>query len=362
MTLLDSIPPYWEAFRKTLYARMADPGTPEGKKRLEAMSPLFSASKIKAPLLVMQGANDPRVNQAESDQIVMALRDRGFPVEYIVAPDEGHGFARPVNMLASMAAAEKFLAKHVGGRAEEGGSAEVVARLKEITVDPKSVKLAKKVDVSAVAGPKPSARPKPGKDVYSAKIEAGQQSIALKIISEVKEEGGQFVVHDAMESPQMQATDTSWLNAETLVVEKRSVRQGPAEIELAFADGKVSGSMKMSGKERPVAVDLGGPTYMDAAGTMQSLAALPLAEGYQVVYRNFDLQKQKVKLMQLKVIGGEQVTVPAGTFDAWKVEATPTEGGAERTVYWVAKEPRKTVKVEAVLPAMGGAKLTAELQ
>ena len=90
-------------------------------------------------MLVVQGANDPRVNKNESDQIVVALRDRGFPVEYIVAPDEGHGFARPVNNMAMLAAAEKFLAKYLGGRYQESMKPEVAERLKEITVDPKTV-------------------------------------------------------------------------------------------------------------------------------------------------------------------------------------------------------------------------------
>jgi dipeptidyl aminopeptidase/acylaminoacyl peptidase len=77
---------------------------------MERQSPLNSADKIKTPLLVVQGANDPRVNIHEANQIVVALRDRGFPVEYMVAPDEGHGFARPVNNMAMVAKAEKFLA------------------------------------------------------------------------------------------------------------------------------------------------------------------------------------------------------------------------------------------------------------
>ena len=92
--------------------------------------------------MVVQGANDPRVNKAESDQIVIALRERGFPVEYIVAPDEGHGFARPVNNMAMFAAAEKFLAKHLGGRYQESLKPEEAKRLREITVDVKTVKLA----------------------------------------------------------------------------------------------------------------------------------------------------------------------------------------------------------------------------
>lgn len=143
MTLLESIPPYWEAGRKMFHMRMGDPTTPEGKKQLERQSPLFSAGKIRTPLLVVQGANDPRVKKAESDQIVVALRDRGFPVEYIVAPDEGHGFARPVNSMAMFAAIEKFLAKHLGGRYQDSMPPEVATRLKEITVDPKTVTLTK---------------------------------------------------------------------------------------------------------------------------------------------------------------------------------------------------------------------------
>ena len=143
ITLLGTIPPYWEAGRTELYSRMANPNTPEGKALLEAESPLNSASKIKTPLMVVQGANDPRVKQAEAEQIVIALRDRGFPVEYLLAPDEGHGYARPVNNMAMMMASEKFLAAHLGGRYQEGGAPEVVQRLKEITVDPKTVVLAK---------------------------------------------------------------------------------------------------------------------------------------------------------------------------------------------------------------------------
>jgi dipeptidyl aminopeptidase/acylaminoacyl peptidase len=146
ITLLDSIPPYWEAARKTFTERMGDPKTPEGRAQLERQSPLNSAAKIKTPLLVVQGANDPRVNKAESDRIVIALRDRGFPVEYIVAPDEGHGFQRPVNNLAMFAAAERFLAKHLGGRFQEDMTPEVATRLQEITVDVKTVEAPKRAE------------------------------------------------------------------------------------------------------------------------------------------------------------------------------------------------------------------------
>jgi dipeptidyl aminopeptidase/acylaminoacyl peptidase len=154
LTLLEATPPYWESLRRILYARMADPGTPDGKAWMRERSPLNSAAKIKTPLLVVQGANDPRVNRGEAEQIVIALRDRGFPVEYLLAPDEGHGFQRPVNNMAMYMAAEKFLAEQLGGRYQEGGTPEVTRRLAEITVDPKSVSLSKKVEAAIVGGPR----------------------------------------------------------------------------------------------------------------------------------------------------------------------------------------------------------------
>jgi hypothetical protein len=88
--------------------------------------------------------------------------------------------------------------------------------------------------------------------------------------------------------------------------------------------------MKIQGTDKPVDVDAGGPLFADAAGSSHVIAALPLAAGYTTTYRNFDLQKQKLKLMQLKVAGSEPVTVPAGTFEAWKVEITSAEGGPDR--------------------------------
>jgi dipeptidyl aminopeptidase/acylaminoacyl peptidase len=143
ITLLESIPPYWDAIRQMFYKRMGNPNTPDGKALLMERSPLTSAAKIRTPLLIVQGAHDPRVNKREADQIVIALRDRGFPVEYLLAPDEGHGFARPVNNMALYMAAEKFLAKYLGGRYQEGGTPEATKRLAEITVDPKTVEVGK---------------------------------------------------------------------------------------------------------------------------------------------------------------------------------------------------------------------------
>ncbi len=361
ITLLESIPPYWEALRKIFYERMGDPNTPAGKAMLTERSPLTHADKIKTPLLVAQGANDPRVNRREAEQIVIALRDRGFPVEYLLAPDEGHGFARPVNNMAMFMSAEKFLAKYLDGRYQEGGTPEVTTRLAEITVDPKTVVLAKKVDAKTVSTPKTAADLVPGTYKYKATIVAGTQQIPLTISTTIREEGGAWAAVDTMEGAMGRAVDSATLEKGTLIVRKRSVQQGPATVALEFTDTKASGKMSMGGQEKPVSVELGGPLFADAAGGLQSIGCLPLAEGYTTTFRNFDVQRQKEKLMELKVVAVESVTVPAGTFESYKVEVTSTDGGSDRQTLWVAKESRKPVKVVAVMASMGGATITMEL-
>jgi len=120
LTLMNSIPPYWEAMRAMLYHRVGNAQTEADF--LKSRSPLFFADRIKAPLLIGQGANDPRVKQAESEQIVAAMRASNKPVEYILYTDEGHGFARPQNRLHFYAQAEEFLAKYLGGRMEPIGN------------------------------------------------------------------------------------------------------------------------------------------------------------------------------------------------------------------------------------------------
>ena len=113
-TLLNSIPPYWESVRRQFDYFVGNPSDPADQERLKRQSPLFSVDKMRAPLLVVQGANDPRVKKAESDQMVEAYRKKGQAVEYLVAADEGHGFARPDNRLAAMLVLERFLHRHVG--------------------------------------------------------------------------------------------------------------------------------------------------------------------------------------------------------------------------------------------------------
>ncbi|MGH9791547.1 MAG: alpha/beta fold hydrolase [Candidatus Acidiferrales bacterium] len=361
ITLLNSIPPYWEPIRKLFYERMGDPNTPAGRAQLERQSPLNSAKKIKTPLLVIQGANDPRVKKSESDQIVVALRERGFPVEYLVAPDEGHGFARPVNAMSMFATAEKFLAKHVGGRHQESMTTEVAARLKEITVDVKTVEMPKAIEAAAVSAPHPTMDLQPGTASYTGSIQAGERTIPLTVTREIKEVNGEWMVTESSKLPTGEVTDVARLEKGSLVTSSRSIQQGPVVIELAFKNGKATGTMNMGGQSRQVAADTGGAVFADGAGTAPVIASLPLAMDYTATFRNFDVQSQQVKILRLKVVGEEKVTVPAGTFDAYKVEITSAEGDGGQSLLWVAKDSRKVVKTSQTLPQLNGAVLTTEL-
>jgi dipeptidyl aminopeptidase/acylaminoacyl peptidase len=117
ITLIKSIPPYWKPLIAVFHERVGNPETEE--EFLESRSPLFRVDQIKVPMLIAQGANDPRVKQAESEQIVAAMEEKGIDHEYILFPDEGHGLAKPENRLKFYAAAERFLAKHLGGRSQD---------------------------------------------------------------------------------------------------------------------------------------------------------------------------------------------------------------------------------------------------
>jgi dipeptidyl aminopeptidase/acylaminoacyl peptidase len=143
ITCLNSIPPYWETERDFWARHLGDPNKPEDRKRLMEQSPINAVSKIRAPLFVVQGANDPRVKKAESEQIVVALRDQGKSVEYMCAPDEGHWFDGRENRIAMFVAMERFFAKHLGGRVQQDVPEAIQKRIEAITVNVKDVVVTK---------------------------------------------------------------------------------------------------------------------------------------------------------------------------------------------------------------------------
>jgi dipeptidyl aminopeptidase/acylaminoacyl peptidase len=140
-TLIKSVPPYWKPALSGWHRRIGNPEIPEDLEDMKSRSPLFFADKITAALMVIQGANDPRVKKQESDQIVSKMHELGRPVTYVLAENEGHGFVQEDNRLATTAAIEKFLAEQLGGRFQETMSEAVKEQLETLTVDPATVEV-----------------------------------------------------------------------------------------------------------------------------------------------------------------------------------------------------------------------------
>jgi dipeptidyl aminopeptidase/acylaminoacyl peptidase len=142
VTLIESFPPYWRPFMEGSWFRfVGDPAKAADRADMLARSPISRVDSIRVPLLVVAGANDPRVTQREADQLVAALRDRGVKVQYIVAPNEGHGFANPNNRMALYRSMEQFFGQCLGGRVQPTVSEAITSHLKGLIIDPDSVKL-----------------------------------------------------------------------------------------------------------------------------------------------------------------------------------------------------------------------------
>jgi dipeptidyl aminopeptidase/acylaminoacyl peptidase len=162
VTLLQNIPPYWAPFMPVMKVRVGDVDTEEGRAELLKRSPLELVDKIEKPLLIGQGANDPRVTQLEADQIVKAMQEHKIPVTYVIYPDEGHGFARPENRMSFNAVMEAFLAEQLGGRFQpvgedfEGATIEVPAGADDVPGISEALQKAKQKD-SAKPAEKPAA-------------------------------------------------------------------------------------------------------------------------------------------------------------------------------------------------------------
>jgi len=348
-TLLESIPPYWESFRKTMYKRMGDPNTEEGKAVLKKESPLFFADQIKSPLMIIQGANDPRVKQAESDQIVVALRELGTDVEYLLADDEGHGFRKPVNSKAMFAASEKFLAKYCGTRYQAEMPEDIAKRLAEITQDISKVvyKKPEKVDISD-ALPTLSDDLKEGSFNYGLEIEVQGRKIPMEMTRTIKKIGNQWEISDVSKSPMGNSEDIMYL--ENMKQVKRVVKQGGQSFEFNITDDKISGMMM--GKEVESAIK--GAFLMDGAGYDLLIARFPLAEGYKTSFSNFDFMTQKMKTMKLEVLGKDN--------GQWKVKVYNNENEKENAIMWIDTNRKLATKMEMILPAMGNAKFTSVLK
>ncbi|MEY4936141.1 MAG: Prolyl tripeptidyl peptidase precursor [Bacteroidota bacterium] len=447
-TLLATIPLYWEAGRKMFYLRLGDPTDEVGRALLEKQSPLNHVTKIKTPLMIIQGANDPRVKKSEADQIVVAMRDNKIPVEYLCASDEGHGFARPVNNMAALAASEKFMAQYLGGRFQEEVTPAVAQRLREITVDIQTVVLASaKTDNGLMAGesvqkaiktettivksptvitksevtqtetivettigehghktekvtenvtkvPQRSERKdiketvqtetvvteqkgndrfsnigemlQPVKDLaegtfkYRVTVKADNQDavVETELLREVKADGNHWKITEVSKSGDIKTSDVNTLEKKTLKPVQRETEIGEKRMVLAYELSMMRSKIMDDAGTREEKFPTEEKVLSEGAGLDLILGAMPLQAGLKLPYKTFDVEKQQLTWHELNVSGKEMIRVPAGDFDALKVEST-SQDGKTVSIYWIANG--KTVKMSKQSPQTNGAIVISEL-
>lgn len=342
MTLLSTIPPYWAPARKMFSLRVGDLDT--DAERLKQQSPLFSAQNITAPLLVVQGANDPRVKRAEADQIVHAMASLARPVAYLVAPDEGHGFQGRLNRLAMYVEIERFLGEHLKGRVQPTVTAEVAERLAALQVDATSVAAPVRVEALAPvvfnsANFKPASRFR-----YRVAGELGGKKVEGASTLTVTKAPSGWTVSAVDSLPTGVTTDITTLSATSLLPTTRTIKQGEATVQLAYSGHSVSGQVALSGKQLPLQGTSQRPLVTDGLTLGLAVATLPLADGFTAGLGSFDASSGQVEDLVLVVKGTEQVSVPAGRFEAFRVEISPEDARSSTTLWVETSAARRVLK------------------
>lgn len=182
-------------------------------------------------------------------------------------------------------------------------------------------------------------------------------TLSLNVTSTIKEENGFWVITVVTETPVVSSTETVTVEKGTLIVRKLAI-QGSGDVNFEVSGNKITGIAKLGGLEIPISILTDSPLFAEGAGGPASVALLPLAEGYTTTYYNVDVGSQRVLPVRIRVVGSETVTVPAGTFDAFKIEFAAEDGTTESTL-WVSKKERTPVKGQSILHT--GAILTTEL-
>ncbi len=359
ISLLKSIPPYWAPLKIIFDVRVGSLDDPDDVKRMEEESPLFSAGSIKAPLFVVQGANDPRVNKAESDQIVVALRDLGREVEYMVAPDEGHGFRGKENRLAMFAAMEKFFSQHLGGRYQEDMPADIQEKYDKLMVDVSTVSLPKKNETKEAEEfltKFDGSKVNPGQSSYSIKINVQGQNIQTNLKREIvkMQADGKDIWRIAdVATGRLGGYDTLDIDASTLLPISRAAKRGQATVNIKFGPDAAVGKIIAGPQQIPLNIKYDSPALSEGASVDLAICSLPLKEGYKAAFNQIDLMKGIAKKMLLEVTGSEKVTAGGKDYDTYKLKIAPAEGG-EQTLMWVDKAGGKIVKSHSELGAQAG--------
>lgn len=352
-TLLESVPAYWEAGRAFLHGMVGNPDTEEGEQRIREASPLFSADQINKPLLIIQGANDPRVKKAEADQIVIALRDRGHDVSYLLAEDEGHGFSKPLNRMAMYAEVERFLAEKLGGRYQEDMSEEVKETLEGLRVNIDDVEYTPAKDGEPVEQlPAITSLFTEGQEELAITIEQGEQKFEMNTVRKVSKEGAGFKVSEETTGPMGEMGEETVYD-ESFNILVRTITQAGQEIQMSYTDEGVE--VNMGGQE--MKIEFGGASLASSAGFEYIVAGFN-TDDMPFYTQMPDLATQKAKKVVVDDAGTEEWE---GT-EYRKVTITSLDNEKDVITVYVNVETSKPGKILQVSPQMNNAVITTILQ
>jgi hypothetical protein len=218
------------------------------------------------------------------------------------------------------------------------------------------------MSAQAATTPKPVAAPTPGTSIYKAQLEIDGKLVPLDLARTVKLVKGAWVITEVTTMSNYIAIDSTFLDKKTLIPLRRVMRDPTLSLELRFIGNMATGTITTRGQTKPVYIDMHGVLFADGPGAQDAIAALPLGRGYNAEFLNFDTETQEVSQLQLRVLGSEIVTVPAGRFNTWKVLTTSANGGPGQTAaYWIDKKSRRVVKFATTLLEQNEVLATAEL-
>ena len=348
-TLLESVPAYWEAGRAFLYGMVGDPETEEGEKRIREASPLFRADKINKPLLIIQGANDPRVKKAEADQIVVALREKGHDVSYLLAEDEGHGFSKPLNRMAMYAEVEQFLAEKLAGRYQKNRSTDVEKTLKKLRVDIDQVEYKPAAEVEIIKElPEITNLFETGVEKLSVQIEQGDRVFEMNTERTLSREGKGWKVSEHTTGPMGEMKDEVVYD-QNLNVLVRTLHQAGRKIEMNYTGEGVR--IDAAGKEMKIEMD--GASLSTSAGFEYIVAGMD-PELFPLYTQMAEVATQKAKKVMVTEAGEEEFN----GVTCRKVSIIAQENERDVITVWIDKETSVPQKIVQVSPAMNNAVIT----
>lgn len=210
--------------------------------------------------------------------------------------------------------------------------------------------------------PKPAVAVKAGTWNYKTRLEINGRVVPMDLTHTVRAQGATWIVTDELKFASYTAVDSGIIDRKTLVSRSRTFRDPTTAVEMRFVGRTASGTITRKGQRQPISLDMGGVLFADGPGAQDVIAALPLATGYSAEFLNFKYETQQIAQQQLRVLGADTVTVPAGTFETWKVLIVSADGGpGDTAALWIDKKTRRVVKIASTLLGRNEMIATAEL-